>query len=351
MRGVFTLGVVLATCAVATAQAQDDAPRASVERTSSLGWVRLPGAEPCIAAQVLAERVEARLGRSVFVPASSADLNVEGRVERTADPAGWRATVVVSDRAGNVLGERTVPAAGDDCHAIDEGLVLVIALTIDPDAESRPVVPPQDTTHDRERVVERVVEVQVPRSDPPGWRGDVTGGIVALAGLLPSPAIGFAGTVVVDPPWRWPVELESHLVFGSRVALPALASMGQTPSARFASLSLGTLICAPILERPRLRFAPCIGGHVVGTRIDAQNATVVGSDQRYGIDIAARARVLWRIVGPLVARVAWTFVVPVGHQTWSAQMTGGTATETALDPDAVGMTLEISLGLALGDVP
>lgn len=345
-----TLGALLATCVAAVAHAQDDAPAPAVERTSSLGWVRLPGAEQCIGPQALAEQVEARLGRSVFVPASSADLSVEGRVERVAEPAGWRATIVVSDRAGTPLGERAVPAAGDDCHALDDALVLVIALTIDPDAESRPRTPATPTP--AERVVERVVTVEVPRHDPPGWRGDVTGGVVGAAGLLPSPALGFAGTVVVDPPWRWPVELESQLVFGDSVSLPTLAStMGQTPSARFASLSLGALICAPILERSHLRFAPCIGGHVVGTRVDVQNASVVGDDQRYGIDIAARARLLWRIVGPLVARIAWTFVVPAGHQTWSAQTTGGSTTATALDPDAVGMTLDLSLGLSLGDAP
>src|SRR5689334_7531634 len=49
---------------------------AYAQRTSSLSWVRLPGAETCIPTQTLAERVEQRVGRQVFVSASQADLSL-----------------------------------------------------------------------------------------------------------------------------------------------------------------------------------------------------------------------------------------------------------------------------------
>ena len=57
-----------------------DAAGGEVTR-ASLSWVRLPGAEGCIAAPALAEAVERRLGHPVFSPAPSATLSVEGWVE------------------------------------------------------------------------------------------------------------------------------------------------------------------------------------------------------------------------------------------------------------------------------
>src|SRR5262245_9058418 len=73
------------------------APAARAQRTSSLGWVRLAGAEQCIATQQLAQRVEQRVGRAVFVSASQADLAIEGRVERAPDADAFVVTLVVSD--------------------------------------------------------------------------------------------------------------------------------------------------------------------------------------------------------------------------------------------------------------
>jgi hypothetical protein len=107
---------------------------ARAQRTSSLSWVRLPGAEGCIPTQTLAERVEQRVGRQVFVSASQADLSLEGHVERAADGSAFVATLAVSDREGRVLGKRVLRAPGNDCSALDPALVLVIAIGLDPDA-------------------------------------------------------------------------------------------------------------------------------------------------------------------------------------------------------------------------
>lgn len=107
---------------------------AHAQRTSSLSWVRLPGTEGCIPTQTLAERVEQRVGRQVFVSASQADLSLEGHVERSADASAFVATLAVSDREGRVLGKRVLRAQGNDCSALDPALVLVIAIGLDPDA-------------------------------------------------------------------------------------------------------------------------------------------------------------------------------------------------------------------------
>jgi hypothetical protein len=80
------------------------AARADPPRTSSLTWTRATGAEDCIGALDLARAVEERLGRPVFVSASSAQLTIDGRIERRASSQGWRAVVTLRSAKGEDLG-------------------------------------------------------------------------------------------------------------------------------------------------------------------------------------------------------------------------------------------------------
>lgn len=97
----------------------------------ALSWVREQGAESCITAIELATRVEALLGRLIFVSASEAELVVEGYV-RPSEPAGFIARLVVSDGSGKVLGSRELATPQPDCRTLDEALALVIAVTLYP---------------------------------------------------------------------------------------------------------------------------------------------------------------------------------------------------------------------------
>lgn len=114
----------------------------SAEQTSSLSWVRLDGAESCIVASKLAADIEVNLGRRVFVTTSDADLVVEGAIG-PQDGGGFRATLRVANRAGEMLGRRELASDNPDCRTLDEQLALVISVMIDPDAQLRPVPPPK----------------------------------------------------------------------------------------------------------------------------------------------------------------------------------------------------------------
>ncbi|HRH01182.1 MAG TPA: hypothetical protein PLR99_33325, partial [Polyangiaceae bacterium] len=106
------------------------------KRTSTLGWLRLGGADACVATQPLARAVEERLGRTVFVSPADADVSVEGRIERRGQ--GFSATIVLRDAEGKALGTRTLERAEPRCEALTESLVLIIAVMIDPDAALAP---------------------------------------------------------------------------------------------------------------------------------------------------------------------------------------------------------------------
>lgn len=107
------------------------AAAASPERGPVLNWVRLAGAEHCIAPAQLAEAVETRLGVSVFVPPGRARaiLVIEGRVE-PLPPQGFKAVLDFTDPDGVSYGTRELALADTDCRKLDPLLSLVIALTI-----------------------------------------------------------------------------------------------------------------------------------------------------------------------------------------------------------------------------
>ncbi len=121
--------------ATPTGQAADGDAGSSAT-TTSLSWVREPGAESCISTRALARLVERLIGRSVFVSASQADVSVEAQVKRFQNPPLWRIRIVVSDSGGAILGTRELESAEPDCAALDEQLALVIAVTIDPEEAS-----------------------------------------------------------------------------------------------------------------------------------------------------------------------------------------------------------------------
>jgi hypothetical protein len=91
--------------------------------------VRLSGADGCIAPVELANRVERRLGRTVFVRANDAIVVIEGRIGPVPE-GGFSAVLRVSDPDGTLYGTRELHVATQDCHELDEIAALVIAITI-----------------------------------------------------------------------------------------------------------------------------------------------------------------------------------------------------------------------------
>jgi hypothetical protein len=282
---------LLALLAPLSARADEPHPR-----TSSLSWVRLPGAESCIATQDLARRVEARLGRSVFVSASQADVSVEGHVEPAQSHArGYRASLTLRDAHGVTLGTRDLSRDDSSCDALGEPLALVIAIMIDPDAAlakpaaavpaPAPVAPPPEPV-----VIEKPVYIPVPAPPPrPTWAVDVGASFSVALGVLPSAGLGVAASGLLTPPHFFPLE-----GFG--------AAWFDTTGTAASLFDFGGGLCPLHYEGTRFHAAGCALGEL-GV------VTATGRSPFLGVALEARASL--RLVGPLALRAGLSAVAPI----------------------------------------
>jgi hypothetical protein len=104
---------------------------AQAARRPALHWVRLDGAEGCINPRALAERVESITG-SVFVPASSAEVSLEARLE-VPEPGRFVVHIKQTPSRGAAPNERVAAFSTHDCRTLDAAIAFLIAMTIDPD--------------------------------------------------------------------------------------------------------------------------------------------------------------------------------------------------------------------------
>ena len=277
------------------------------KRTSA--WVRLDGAESCIAGSALARSVEERLRRKVFVSASDADISVEGSIGPSPG-SGFRAVLRVIGRDGAILGTREVETRSTSCDAIDRKLSLIVSVLIDPDAGAEELVEPAVVPAPQPTVVERERIVMVHDRPPPPdqkWRFDLTVAATGLAGLQPGVGPGIAPSLLLHPPRFWGV-----LIGGG------LAASSTTDSVRGASaevsLAHGVLAWCPLgATRGRLEAVACAGALVgalrsrgVGFDTTASNSSLVA-----GPLLSGRATLV--LAGPLAAHMAVDLVVPFAH--------------------------------------
>lgn len=253
-----------------------------------LSWVRLSGAESCISAIGLAQQIENKLGRSVFVPTSAAELTIEGYVAPRSD-VGFVAHLAVVAADGRVLGTRVLETTEADCSTLEQALVLVIAVTLNPNTGiagvsmlSADVQAALDGALGGElplpvdasaRGARPAARVSVPRPSADSGQGgpdtidapdnDASDSPRALrldlallggAGMLPSPAFGAELGVAVMPRQWLPLML-SLQGFLPRTVDALNAEEG---SVRFLLLRVGLLLC-PESRYGLLTIGGCVG--------------------------------------------------------------------------------------------
>jgi hypothetical protein len=204
--------------------------------SARLEWQRAAGAQDCARADQLAAGAERLLGRSVFGVDAGAAMIVRGQVSRAPD-ARWVAHIVLSGRQGP-MGERDLAIAADDCHALDQSLILVLGLMLDVDEQKvslRLPAPPASSPSEGGRYAEIAV-----------------GGIVAH-GLLPGIAAGAEATVAYRLAARW--TLEARGLFWA----PSSESSGGRGAEAWAWQG-GVAGCRELAAWSRVSLDMCLGG-------------------------------------------------------------------------------------------
>lgn len=130
--------------------------QAPLARGPVLNWVRLSGAEHCIAPGQLAAAVEARLGVAVFVPPDRALIVIEGRVAPllTSSSHGYSAVLEFTDPDGVSYGTRELKLADADCRKLDPLLTLVIVMTIQRGSGAGGIELPAEIARELDRLFE-----------------------------------------------------------------------------------------------------------------------------------------------------------------------------------------------------
>ena len=278
---------------------------ASPPRTSSLSWVRLPGADSCVATQDLAKDVEGLLGRSVFVSASHADVSVEGRIE-PKPRGGFRAAIVIRDDQGALLGTREIEGEGA-CGPMREQLALVIAVMIDPDAIGRPspppspVPPPTPTPTPTPPLAPPVPAREPPTRPKPRWHLDAGASLAGEAGLLPHATLGARADALLTPP-RW-IPLE-----GYGVLWPYDDASKGAANGSFTLALVGGGLCPLHFLSERVLLYGCASG-ILGLVWSSGNGSPNGASPVLAAEVEGRLG--FHVGGPFVARVGIAAVIPI----------------------------------------
>ena len=307
--------------------------------------MRLQGAQSCIAAAELAQRVEARLGRVIFVSAADATIFVDGTVERAQDNF-FVVRLQLSDQQGRLLGERVLEFEGADCREIDEAVVLVIAVTLfpenglsgaaipmepelasrlaalfdgestDPDPNALPKASPP--------VVEQsdAGESSKPKESDQANEDNARQPWVAMfaglgAGLGVTPRVGaeahLAGTLWLTP--EMALELTVNRYWSQTLPIAG----GRL---RFGLFGGGAVLCPWRLFVPDAQL--CLGGELAWLHVTSDKFPRPGTDTR-DLLLNAQVAAVYRkkIAGPLALRLAAVAEVPLIQRGYEVEASNG----------------------------
>ena len=204
------------------------APPPIVVHDVTLRWTSAAG---CIGDRELADAVLARLGEAAHPVRQR--VVIDGELVPSA--TGWTASIRTTDEHGAVLGQRELHEPAASCREIDDKLVLVIALIIDPELFEEPSPP----------AVKPAPVVLISRER---WRFGAGVAALVAGGLLPGLAAGTALTATIEPPHVWPIEIAAVLWPYDR----GTASPG---GAKLLELTGGVALCPHILGP----LSACVG--------------------------------------------------------------------------------------------
>ncbi|HMJ10817.1 MAG TPA: hypothetical protein VK524_05390 [Polyangiaceae bacterium] len=250
--------VILLTCLANDAKA---APASDPSTWFELSW---DGGETCLSPTELQESVEARLGRRVFSGQGAPNTRIAVSFVEQPARTGWQVSVAVAEPDGTIGGERLLATPTVDCHALDDPLILAVALMVDSElmrAQARrapqnqrpaPAAPIHRDVGRPQAPVETAPRFTAWRRQKLKWNGAVQLGPAIGLGLLPNVAWGGRVTGSVSVGNLLPLRVRAELFEPQRVDL---APAGHVEFCRF---TLGAGLC-PTHRMRSYELAACAG--------------------------------------------------------------------------------------------
>lgn len=329
----------------------------------ALNWVRLAGAEGCIAAVDLAQRVEQRLGREVFSRTRDAVLVIEGHVGPVED-GGFTAVIRVSDPDGTLYGSRELSISGPDCRKLDAVVALIISITLRRQGDSgielpaaiaaqldalfasEPSDPDPSTLPTAAPPPHRAVEASVPsratarvqRPSAAAIRPRLEAGLAMFAGA--APAASFAPLVRVRLRHRsW-----GSLGLEGRFSLPQEHPVESEPrgTLSYRAYSLALLACVTVLNRvPELWL--CADARLGRLDVSAREFLRSYVSRQLWFEAAASASLRAPLLGPTYAQLRVGLPWRLTRPRFQYQDSEGTTRE-AFRMARFGLDVALSLG-------
>jgi hypothetical protein len=264
----------------------------------ALRWEGYGESEGCLGIPSLMVRVEDHLGRRAFDPSSTQVLSVTVSVD---GENRFRAVMRVLDASGKVLGERELVTNETTCSALDEPLVLAVALLVDsalgaePESEPPPpALPPEPPSPEPPEPPERRApsEVEAPPPPPEPWRAASDLSLIVAEGVLPSLALGAEAGFVLDAPWLFPVRGRVAVFLPQEVELQPAGKLGFW-------LGLAGMAACPLAVRPEgFAFLGCGGVDLLAQRAVSEGLDGSRSHTEWFAQLSFSLRMELDIRGP-----------------------------------------------------
>jgi hypothetical protein len=224
-------------------------------------------------------------------------------------------------------GERSLSDPGSTCAALAEAAEVTIALLLDRDLTPDPVPAPGSRTEtDRE-------------PEPPPRQPSSVVGVRAGTG----PAFGFVGSPSLATSAALGLELYRHWLFeaGGLYVFPRSSELGHGTVR--VSLTAGfARACGMLFDAGTARAGLCLQPSAGQLRGEGAGYAVSESARLFWMAIGAGAGVWADLGGSLSGSLSALAAFPLRRQTFSVQNVG-----TLADSEAVGVLVELSLGLRL----
>jgi hypothetical protein len=343
----------------------------------AFNWVRLAGAESCVSATELMNRVEERAGRVLFVRSGDARLSIDGYVRMSEDPQGWAVRLAVSQPDGRVLGFRDLEVlVGDDCHVIDEAVEFLVHITLDADGafnmgiplsaearelldqavgnepfegdplalllgmnatSSRPAPKPAAPPPSAAPLPPPAAQLAPAEAGPSAALFDVSG--AAGIGRMPGVSFGLALHIALVTRANWTLELGLAIWAARRVEAD-----GSQGYADFDAL-LGSLAVCPWQFWPAL--ALCAGAEYgrMGVAPGGFAGAPQASSSNALFDVFGSGVLHFKIAGPLQVRGALVLSVPIVRHEYVFETAAGTQRLFRTSPVLVHVELGVGVSL------